>query len=288
MKVLLTGAKGQLGRCFCDRLPASWDILATDSETLDITDLEQVKSVVAAYRPNFIVNAAAYTAVDKAEAEYDMAALINEVGPKNLATIANEVGARLVHISTDYVFDGNATTPYMEIADTNPLSVYGKTKLNGELAVSQIQPEALVIRTAWVFSEYGNNFVKTMLRLAPGRDTLGIVADQHGCPTYAGDIAMAIISLLQKEAPGGVYHFCGDSEITWSEFAEIIFSSALRQGVLQEVPVINSITTAQYPTPAARPKYSVLNCEKIQCEGVKLSSWKDRVSYVVANCSKPE
>ncbi|MEX2976130.1 dTDP-4-dehydrorhamnose reductase [Serratia fonticola] len=288
MKVLLTGAKGQLGRCFCDRLPASWDILATDSETLDITDLEQVKSVVAAYRPNFIVNAAAYTAVDKAEAEYDMAALINEVGPKNLATIANEVGARLVHISTDYVFDGNATTPYMEIADTNPLSVYGKTKLNGELAVSQIQPEALVIRTAWVFSEYGNNFVKTMLRLAPGRDTLGIVADQRGCPTYAGDIAMAIISLLQKEAPGGVYHFCGDSEITWSEFAEIIFSSALRQGVLQEVPVINSITTAQYPTPAARPKYSVLNCEKIQCEGVKLSSWKDRVSYVVANCSKPE
>ncbi|CAI1765511.1 dTDP-4-dehydrorhamnose reductase [Serratia fonticola] len=288
MKVLLTGAKGQLGRCFCDRLPASWDILATDSETLDITDLEQVKSVVAAYRPNFIVNAAAYTAVDKAEAEYDMAALINEIGPKNLATIANEVGARLVHISTDYVFDGNATTPYMEIADTNPLSVYGKTKLNGELAVSQIQPEALVIRTAWVFSEYGNNFVKTMLRLAPGRDTLGIVADQRGCPTYAGDIAMAIISLLQKEAPGGVYHFCGDSEITWSEFAEIIFSSALHQGVLRQVPVINSITTAQYPTPAARPKYSVLNCEKIQCEGVKLSSWKDRVSYVVANCSKPE
>lgn len=288
MKVLLTGAKGQLGRCFCDRLPASWDILATDSETLDITDLEQVKSVVAAYRPNFIVNAAAYTAVDKAEAEYDMAALINEIGPKNLATIANEVGARLVHISTDYVFDGNATTPYMEIADTNPLSIYGKTKLNGELAVSQIQPEALVIRTAWVFSEYGNNFVKTMLRLAPGRDTLGIVADQRGCPTYAGDIAMAIISLLQKEAPGGVYHFCGDSEITWSEFAEIIFSSALRQGVLRQVPVINSITTAQYPTPAARPKYSVLNCEKIQCEGVKLSSWKDRVSYVVANCSKPE
>lgn len=288
MKVLLTGAKGQLGRCFCDCLPAGWDIMATDSETLDITDLEQVKSVVATYRPNFIVNAAAYTAVDKAEAESDMAALINEIGPKNLATIANEFGARLVHISTDYVFDGNATTPYMEVADTNPLSVYGQTKLNGELVVNQIQPEALVIRTAWVFSEYGNNFVKTMLRLAPGRDTLGIVADQRGCPTYAGDIAMAIISLLQKEAPGGVYHFCGDSEITWSEFAEIIFSSALRQGVLEQVPVINRITTEQYPTPAARPKYSVLNCEKIQCEGVKLSSWKDRVSYVVANCAKPE
>lgn len=286
MKVLLTGAKGQLGRCFTDRLPDGWNLLATDSETLDITDLEQVRSTAVAYQPDFIVNAAAYTAVDKAEAECDMATLINEIGPKNLATIANEVGARLVHISTDYVFDGNATTPYLEVAATNPLSVYGQTKLNGELAVSQTQPEALIIRTAWVFSEYGNNFVKTMLRLANGRDELGIVGDQRGCPTYAGDIASAIISLLQKKAPGGVYHFCGDSEIAWNEFAEIIFSSALHQGVLNKAPAINSITTEQYPTPAKRPRYSVLNCEKIQCEGIKLSSWKERVKFVVANCSK--
>lgn len=286
MKVLLTGAKGQLGRCFCDRLPSGWDILATDSEILDITDLEKVKSVAAAYRPDFIVNAAAYTAVDKAESESEVAALINEVGPKNLAIVANEIGARLVHISTDYVFDGDATTPYIEVAATNPLGVYGQTKLKGELAVSQIQPEALIIRTAWVFSEYGNNFVKTMLRLAQGRDMLGIVADQRGCPTYAGDIAQATITLLQKAAPGGIYHFCGDSEVAWNEFAEIIFSSALHQGVLEQAPVVNGITTEQYPTPARRPKYSVLNCEKIQNVGVKLSPWKDRVSFVVANCQK--
>lgn len=284
MKVLLTGAKGQLGRCFSDRCPAGWDILATDSDTLDITNLEQVRKITVAYQPNFIVNAAAYTAVDKAEVEHDIAALINDIGPKNLATVAKEVGARLVHISTDYVFDGEATTPYIEDAATNPLGVYGQTKLNGELAVSQVQPEALIIRTAWVFSEYGNNFVKTMLRLAQGRERLGIVADQRGCPTYAGDIASAVITLLQKEAPGGIYHFCGDSEVAWSEFAEIIFSAALEKGVLALAPIVEGITTEQYPTPAKRPKYSVLNCEKIQHAGVVLSPWKQQVQFVVAQC----
>ncbi|CAI1894912.1 dTDP-4-dehydrorhamnose reductase [Serratia fonticola] len=284
MKVLLTGAKGQLGRCFSDRCPAGWDILATDSDTLDITNLEQVREIAVAYQPNFIVNAAAYTAVDKAEVEHDIAALINDIGPKNLATVAKEVGARLVHISTDYVFDGEATTPYIEDAATNPLGVYGQTKLNGELAVSQVQPEALIIRTAWVFSEYGNNFVKTMLRLAQGRERLGIVADQRGCPTYAGDIASAVITLLQKQAPGGIYHFCGDSEVAWSEFAEIIFSAALEQGVLALAPIVEGITTEQYPTPAKRPKYSVLNCEKIQHAGVVLSPWKQQVRFVVAQC----
>lgn len=284
MKVLLTGAKGQLGRCFSDRCPAGWDILATDSDALDITNLEQVRKIAVAYQPNFIVNAAAYTAVDKAEVEHDIAALINDIGPKNLATVAKEVGARLVHISTDYVFDGEATTPYIEDAPTNPLGVYGQTKLNGELAVSQVQSEALIIRTAWVFSEYGNNFVKTMLRLAQGRERLGIVADQRGCPTYAGDIASAVITLLQKEAPGGIYHFCGDSEVAWNEFAEIIFSSALNQGVLAQIPIVDGITTEQYPTPAKRPKYSVLNCEKIQNEGVALSLWQEQLQFVIAHC----
>ncbi|EKM9439642.1 dTDP-4-dehydrorhamnose reductase [Salmonella enterica] len=284
MKVLLTGANGQLGRCFSDRCPASWDILATDSATLDITDLEQVKRAAATFQPDFIVNAAAYTAVDKAEIECDAAALINEIGPKNLATVAKDVGARLVHISTDYVFDGDATTPYIENAPTNPLGVYGQTKLNGELAVSLAQPEALIIRTAWVFSEYGNNFVKTMLRLAQGRDRLGIVADQHGCPTYAGDIASAVITLLQKEAPGGIYHFCGESQVAWNEFAEIIFSSALHHGVLALIPKVDGITTEQYPTPAKRPKYSVLNCAKIQNEGVVLSRWQEQLQFVIAHC----
>ncbi|WP_261158343.1 dTDP-4-dehydrorhamnose reductase, partial [Serratia entomophila] len=242
MKVLLTGSKGQLGSCFCDRLPAGWDVLATDSDSLDITDLARVKQVVADYRPDAIVNAAAYTAVDKAETENELAARINEQGPKNLAQAAAEAGCRLIHVSTDYVFDGQAKAPYREADVTNPLGVYGKTKLDGEIAVAGAHPEAIIIRTAWVFSEYGNNFVKTMLRLAKDRDVLGIVADQRGCPTYAGDIAQAIIDLLQRRAEGGVYHFCGDKEVSWSEFAEAIFAAAMAQGLLEKSPQVNGIT----------------------------------------------
>jgi len=273
MKVLLTGSKGQLGSCFCDRLPAGWDVLATDSDSLDITDLARVKQVVADYRPDAIVNAAAYTAVDKAETESELAARINEQGPKNLAQAAAEAGCRLIHVSTDYVFDGQAKMPYREADVTNPLGVYGKTKLDGEIAVAGVHPEAIIIRTAWVFSEYGNNFVKTMLRLAKDRDVLGIVADQRGCPTYAGDIAQAIIDLLQRRAEGGVYHFCGDKEVSWSEFAEAIFAAAMAQGLLEKSPQVNGITTEQYPTPAKRPAYSSLDCEKIERLGISRSNW---------------
>lgn len=282
MKVLLTGANGQLGCCFRDRCPIGWRILATDFDTLDIADLEQVRNIAASYQPDFIVNAAAYTAVDKAESEPQLAALINAIGPKNLAVVANEIGARLVHVSTDYVFDGQAKAPYTESSETNPLGVYGKTKRDGEVAVSQTQPNALIIRTAWVFSEYGNNFVKTMLRLGKERDVLNVVADQLGCPTYAGDIAQAIIDLLSKNAPGGVYHFCGDSEVSWHEFAKTIFAIALQQGRLQKAPVVNSITTEQYPTPAKRPKYSTLDCAKIERQGVLLSHWRERIETVLA------
>jgi dTDP-4-dehydrorhamnose reductase len=286
MKVLLTGANGQLGNCFQDRLPASWEMWATDSTILDITDFAKVKKVVADYQPDVIVNAAAYTAVDKAETEHDIAAMINEIGPRNLALAANDIGARLVHVSTDYVFDGEAKKPYSETAATNPLGVYGKTKLNGEIAVALVQPEALIIRTAWVFSEYGNNFVKTMLRLAQTRDELGVVSDQFGCPTYAGDIAQAIIVLIQKGAVGGIYHFCGDETVTWNEFAEVVFSLAKKHEVLAKIPIVKGITTIQYPTPAKRPKYSVLDCKKIAGQGVVLSQWRERVVDVIAASKK--
>ena len=281
MKVLLTGSKGQLGSCFCDRLPAGWDVLATDSDSLDITDLARVKQVVADYRPDAIVNAAAYTAVDKAETENELAARINEQGPKNLAQAAAEAGCRLIHVSTDYVFDGQAKAPYREADVTNPLGVYGKTKLDGEIAVAGAHPEAIIIRTAWVFSEYGNNFVKTMLRLAKDRDVLGIVADQRGCPTYAGDIAQAIIDLLQRQAEGGVYHFCGDKEVSWSEFAEAIFAAAMAQGLLEKSPQVNGITTEQYPTPAKRPAYSSLDCEKIERLGISRSDWMNALKFTL-------
>ncbi|CAI1992728.1 dTDP-4-dehydrorhamnose reductase [Serratia entomophila] len=281
MKVLLTGSKGQLGSCFCDRLPAGWAVLATDSDSLDITDLARVKQVVADYRPDAIVNAAAYTAVDKAETENELAARINEQGPKNLAQAAAEAGCRLIHVSTDYVFDGQAKAPYREADVTNPLGVYGKTKLDGEIAVAGAHPEAIIIRTAWVFSEYGNNFVKTMLRLAKDRDVLGIVADQRGCPTYAGDIAQAIIDLLQRRAEGGVYHFCGDKEVSWSEFAEAIFAAAMAQGLLEKSPQVNGITTEQYPTPAKRPAYSSLDCEKIKTCRIAPSDWQQALKNIM-------
>lgn len=282
MNVLLTGSNGQLGRCFQDRLPAGWQVWATDTAELDITDYSKVLAAVKEYQPDAIVNAAAYTAVDKAESEPELAALVNKTGPENLARAAKEVGARLVHVSTDYVFDGTATVPYVETDKTNPLGVYGQTKLDGEIAVSTVLPDAIIIRTAWVFSEYGNNFVKTMLRLAKDRDELSIVSDQRGCPTYAGDIAQAIIDLLEKEAEAGIYHYCGDNEVAWSDFADAIFSSVKKQGMLANAPVVNAISTDQYPTPAKRPSYSTLNNNKIIQIGITPSDWLKAISLVLS------
>ncbi|UMO88802.1 dTDP-4-dehydrorhamnose reductase [Pectobacterium sp. PL64] len=282
MNVLLTGSNGQLGRCFQDRLPAGWQVWATDTAELDITDYAKVLAAVKEYQPDAIVNAAAYTAVDKAESEPELAALVNKTGPENLARAAKEVGARLVHVSTDYVFDGTATVPYVETDKTNPLGVYGQTKLDGEIAVSTVLPDAIIIRTAWVFSEYGNNFVKTMLRLAKDRDELSIVSDQRGCPTYAGDIAQAIIDLLEKEAEAGIYHYCGDNEVAWSDFADAIFSSVKKQGMLANAPVVNAISTDQYPTPAKRPSYSTLNNNKIIQIGITPSDWLKAISLVLS------
>ncbi|MCL2894651.1 dTDP-4-dehydrorhamnose reductase [Brenneria tiliae] len=286
MKVLLTGSKGQLGRCFQDRLPAGWLLWATDSDELDITNQEKVLAAVKAFQPDVIVNAAAYTAVDKAESEPELASLVNKTGPENLAIAAKDHGARLVHVSTDYVFDGTATRPYVETDKTNPLGVYGRTKLDGEVAVLSILPDAIVIRTAWVFSEYGNNFVKTMLRLARERDELSIVSDQRGCPTYAGDIAQAIIDLLNQNAAGMVYHYCGDRDIAWNDFAKEIFSFAKSRNFINKVPVVNDISTKDYPTPASRPSYSVLNCEKIEKYNVTRSVWHIAVDNVIKAISK--
>ncbi|AOR57985.1 dTDP-4-dehydrorhamnose reductase [Pectobacterium parmentieri] len=278
MKILLTGAKGQLGRCFQDRLPAEWEILATDSNELDITDLERVAEVVKNFQPDAIVNAAAYTAVDKAESEPEIAESINVHGPQNLAIVATKYNVRLVHVSTDYVFDGNATEPYNEDSATNPLSVYGNTKLAGEQAVTKIAPEAIIVRTAWVFSEYGNNFVKTMLRLAKERDSLSIVNDQRGCPTYAGDLAQAIIALLEKNAEGGIYHYCGDEEVSWYEFAEEIFKVASKRNAISSAPILTAINTEEYPTPAKRPKYSTLDCFKINNLNITQSNWLKKIN----------
>lgn len=281
MKILLTGASGQLGRCIQDRLPEGWQIEALGSAQLDIGNKAQVDEIVQAYKPDAIINAGAYTAVDKAESEPEAAARVNTLGPENLALAARDVGARLIHVSTDYVFDGQGTTPYLETATTNPLGVYGKTKLDGERAVLAALPEAAVVRTAWVFSEYGSNFVKTMVNLAEKRDALGIVSDQRGCPTYAGDLANAIISLLKAEADGGIYHYGGDREVSWFEFADEIFDVAVAAGRLAKKPTLSAVTTEQYPTPAKRPAYSVLSGEKIKALGVALSDWDSALKEII-------
>jgi len=281
MKVLLTGANGQLGRCFQDRAPENWQIMATDSDSLDITDALQVEKAVAQFHPDLIVNAAAYTAVDKAESEVELAQRINAQGPKNLAIAAKSINAGFVHVSTDYVFDGTSTTPYKETDPTHPLSVYGVTKLEGEVAVQQAYPQALIIRTAWVFSEYGNNFVKTMLRLSRERENLSIVDDQRGCPTYAGDIAQAIIQLYLSKAEGGIYHFCGDHEVSWKEFTDQIVETAETLKLISRRPMIKGICTTEYPTPAHRPTYSTLSCQKIGLYGISPSDWVSALNFCI-------
>lgn len=282
MKILLTGGNGQLGRCLQDRFPADWQISVTTSSELDIGDAAAVERAVLAFQPDAIINAAAYTAVDKAESEPENSARVNSAGPENLARAARLIGARLVHVSTDYVFDGTAQRPYQETDNTSPVCVYGRTKLEGEKRVQELLPDAVILRTAWVFSEYGSNFVKTMLRLGEQRDALSIVSDQLGCPTYAGDIAQAIIVLLQQSAAGGIYHYCGDQQATWYDFAEQIFIQATQQGRLAKAPQLTAINTEAFPTPAQRPAYSVLDCSKVQHYGVKLSDWQKALSAVVA------
>jgi len=281
MKVLLTGANGQLGRCFQDRLPEGWELKATDSDTLDITDAGKLHKVVEEFKPDAIVNAAAYTAVDKAETEIVSAERINILGPENLAAAAKSINSKLIHVSTDYVFDGKSKRPYIETDPTNPLGVYGATKLRGEESVLNVLPQSIIIRTAWVFSEYGNNFVKTMIRLARERDVLNIVDDQLGCPTYAGDIAQTIIELLKKES-SGVYHYCGNKEVSWAEFAKDILELAYANHLILKMPKIIGINTEQYPTPAKRPQYSTLSCDKITKLGLKKSDWEEQLKYVIS------
>uniref|UniRef100_E6XG30 dTDP-4-dehydrorhamnose reductase n=1 Tax=Shewanella putrefaciens (strain 200) TaxID=399804 RepID=E6XG30_SHEP2 len=281
MKILITGSNGQVGRSLVKQLNQMPDIefLAMDREQLDITDCEAVNKLVNEFKPNVIINAAAHTAVDKAEQEVELSYAINRDGPQFLAKAANSVGATILHISTDYVFAGDKQGEYSEDDTVAPQSVYGQSKLAGELAVAAANPRHIILRTAWVFCETGNNFVKTMLRLAQSRDEFGVVADQFGGPTYAGDIAYALIAMAKVLHAGnnnyGVYHFAGLPHVNWHQFAVDIFKQANAQGILHKELRVNAITTAQYPTTAKRPANSKLNCYKIgQSFGINPSDWQ--------------
>lgn len=290
MKVLVMGANGQVGFCLVQALQKMpWDFKAVTRSDLDITDRDAVDALVKSYSPNIIINAAAYTAVDKAETEIDVAYAINCAGAGYLAEAANKVNAAIFHISTDYVFAGDAKIPYCETDPVAPQGVYGQTKLSGELLVAEKNAQHVILRTAWVFGEHGNNFVKTMIRLGRDRDQLGVVADQFGAPTYAGDIAKTLVALAQQyeqenSLAWGLYHYAGAPQVSWHEFAQEIFTAVDAQNIYTKpIPALKPIATSEYPTPAKRPANSRLNCEKIQQEfAVELSDWKYALKNIKA------
>ncbi|MBE8606828.1 dTDP-4-dehydrorhamnose reductase [Vibrio cyclitrophicus] len=290
MRVLITGCYGQVGSCLTQQLANNGNITVRglDREHLDITNQKAVSAAVAEFKPTIIINAAAHTAVDKAEEEVDLSYAINRDGPKYLAQAAQSVGAAILHISTDYVFEGNKVGEYVETDATNPQGVYGESKLAGEIAVAEACEKHIILRTAWVFGESGNNFVKTMLRLGENRDALSIVGDQFGGPTYAGDIANTLIQIAKRIHQGdavkyGVYHYSGLPHVSWFDFADAIFDVAVEQGVLAKKPRLTSITTDQYPTPAKRPSNSRLSTEKITLGlSVKASDWKVALNNIQA------
>lgn len=279
-KFLITGANGQVGYCLTQQLQGKAEILAVDRDGLDITDREAVFRTVADFRPDVIINAAAHTAVDRAETEIELSEAININGAKYLAEAAAEIDALILHISTDYVFNGQGDKPYSETDPVDPQGVYGKSKQVGEIAVQNANPKSVILRTSWVFGEHGNNFVKTMLRLGKERDSLGVVADQFGSPTYAGDIATALIEIANQILAGkqdafGIYHFSGQPYTSWHGFAETIFEQAVLQKILEKAPLVNAIATSDYPTPAKRPANSRLDLSKIQQTfGIKPSNWQ--------------
>ncbi|MGR5444035.1 dTDP-4-dehydrorhamnose reductase [Vibrio jasicida] len=290
MRVLVTGCNGQVGYFLTKILTdkENVELLAVDREELDITNQEAVIRTVKAFKPTIIINAAAHTAVDKAEQEVDLSYAINRDGPKFLAEAAHDIGAALLHISTDYVFDGKKSSEYVERDATNPQSVYGSSKLAGEMAVAEACEKHVILRTSWVFAEHGNNFVKTMLRLAIGRNELSIVCDQFGGPTYAGDIAKALAEIAERISNGeqveyGIYHYSGLPYVSWYEFAEVIFEAAIEDKVLSHKPTLSRIRTEQYPTPAKRPNNSALSSKKItDAFAIDASDWRGAVRDVKA------
>lgn len=278
MVVLVTGASGQLGQALQAVAPKYKQLQFhfTTSVEADITNTSSLKTIFNRVKPNFCINAAAYTAVDKAESEPEKAHLINVAGAKNLAEICKEHSTTLIHISTDFVFDGTKTTPYTEEDATHPQGVYGATKRAGEEAIEAIFDAHYTIRTSWLYSEYGNNFMKTMIRLGNERDALNVVNDQTGTPTNANDLADAILQIITSNKKAyGIYHYSNEGVATWYDFANKIFE-------VNNITInLQPIATAQYPTPAKRPAYSVMDKTKIkQTFAITITNWEDSLKTI--------
>ena len=279
--VLVLGAGGQVGRELMQRpAPRGFALLGLTHAQANIADRQAVEEAVQRHRPDIIVNAAAYTAVDQAESDLDRAFAVNETGPRNVAAAAQDIGAVLVHLSTDYVFDGRKTEAYVEDDPVAPSSAYGRSKEAGEREVRKTISRHLILRTAWVYAAHGSNFLKTMVRLARERKVVRVVADQYGTPTSAADLADAILAvlprLMEKDAAYGTFHLTNAGRTTWNGFAQEIFVGLTRHG--GPMPRLEAITTADYPTPARRPVMSVLDCHKIfGAYGIRLRPWQEGV-----------
>ena len=280
MRILLTGANGQVGRCLKKQKPEHWEMIAADSQTLDITNVSAINNMVKNFEPDVIINAAGYTNLSAAEDEKEKEAVFaaNATGTYNLAQAAAQIGIRFIHISSDYVFDGQKRMPYTENDYTNPLSVYAKSKLAGELLALAANPDSIIVRSSWVFSEYGNNFVSYIIEQAK-TGQIAMPTDKIGCPTYAGDLAKLMIELAQREnAPRGIYHYCGNHAVNRFEFAQVVYQ-VLNQLVNIPAELIALQQEIHEHTP--RPQYSVLSCEKIRALGYEPSDWKAALKHVI-------
>jgi dTDP-4-dehydrorhamnose reductase len=291
VKVLVLGSQGQLGMCLSDKLLSSnIEVTYASRADIDISDFSSTKKFISALKPQVIINASAYTAVDDAEDSSSDAYMINHLSVSNIANLCLDLDCWLIHISTDYVFDGRSKVPYKEDNQTNPQSVYGKSKLKGDEAIIASSCNYIILRTAWVFSEYGENFAKTMLRLANEHDELRIINDQIGCPTYAQDIAMAINTILSKirlnKCSSAIYNYCGDRPCSWYFFAEKIFEEAQR--IKFKTPkIIHPVDSSSFITKAIRPKYSVLDCSKIKYDfNIDSSDWQDGINKMLKAINK--
>ena len=277
MVVLVTGASGQLGQAiqFIAKYHSEIKFVFCSSSDLDISNKENCQTVFQNTKPDFCINAAAYTAVDKAESERDKAELINVLGSKNIAEACNNFDVKLIHISTDFVFDGSNDKPYTETQITNPKGVYGQTKLDGEKEIQNIFQNYYIIRTSWVYSQFGNNFMKTMLRLASERTSLSVVNDQIGTPTNAVDLAEALVQIVLNNNQYGIYNFSNEGQCSWYDFAKKIFE-------INNVNIdLKAIPTSEFPTPAERPKYSVLDKSKIKSTfGITIKTWEESLKSI--------
>ncbi|HEY6452807.1 MAG TPA: dTDP-4-dehydrorhamnose reductase [Steroidobacteraceae bacterium] len=286
MKVLITGASGQLGRALAASVPPQVELLALARTRLDIRDASAVRAAVSAFRPALVINAAAYTAVDKAESEPELASAVNADGPRALAQALLDLpGSRLVHVSTDYVFDGSASEPYRPSDAPHPLGVYGRTKWLGERAVLESLGErAVVVRTAWLYAAQGSNFLLTMLRLMRERGAVRVVADQYGTPTAAGSVARALWVIAQRPALHGILHWTDEGRASWYDFAVAIAEEGLAAGLLPAPAKVSAISTAEFPTAARRPASSLLDLrESMALLGISPQRWRDSLRATLAH-----